>query len=88
MACIPPNPRRVGYIDPIHGPLDGPLYMGSHIHQQMVIKKIIVAYPLIFLVSAGSLCYQHSCFHCISYWPWRHSISEAIRCFRLQGLGC
>ena len=36
MACIPPNPRRVGYIDPIHGPLDGPLYMGSHIHQQNV----------------------------------------------------
>ena len=29
MACIPPNPRRVGYIHPIHGPLDGPLYMGS-----------------------------------------------------------
>ena len=26
MACIPPNPRRVGYIAPIHGPLDGPLY--------------------------------------------------------------
>jgi len=24
MAWIPPNPRRVGYIDPIHGPL----YMG------------------------------------------------------------
>ena len=33
MRCIPLNPRRVGYIDPIHGPLDGPLYMGSHIHQ-------------------------------------------------------
>ena len=33
MACIPPNPRRVGYIDPIHVPLDGPQYMGSHIHQ-------------------------------------------------------
>src|SRR6185503_1313005 len=31
--CFPPNPRRVEYIDPIHGPLDGPLYMGSHIHQ-------------------------------------------------------
>ena len=31
---IPPNPRRVGYKDPIHGPLDVPLYMGSHIHQQ------------------------------------------------------
>ena len=29
--CIPPNPRRVGYIVPIHGPL----YMGSHIHQQL-----------------------------------------------------
>ena len=29
MDCIPPNPRRVGYIVPIHGPLDGPLYMGS-----------------------------------------------------------
>ena len=30
MRCIPPNPRRVGYIDPIHVPL----YMASHIHQQ------------------------------------------------------
>jgi len=29
MACIPPNPRRVEYIVPIHGPLDVPLYMGS-----------------------------------------------------------
>ena len=29
MACIPPNPRRVGYIVPIHGSLDGSLYMGS-----------------------------------------------------------
>jgi len=35
MAYIPPNPRRMGYIDPIQGPLDGPLYMGSHIHQQL-----------------------------------------------------
>ena len=34
MACIPLNLRRVGYIDPMHGPLDGPLHMGSHIHQQ------------------------------------------------------
>ena len=33
MACIPPNPKRVGYIDPIHGPLDEPLYMGSQMHQ-------------------------------------------------------
>jgi len=29
MTCIPPNPRRVGYIVPTHGLLDGPLYMGS-----------------------------------------------------------
>ena len=29
MACISPNPRRVGYIDLIHGAL----YMCSHIHQ-------------------------------------------------------
>ena len=29
VTCIPPNPRRVGYIGPIHGPLDEPLYMGS-----------------------------------------------------------
>jgi len=28
IVCIPPNPRRVGYIVPIHGLLDGPLYMG------------------------------------------------------------
>jgi len=34
MVCIPPKPKRVGYIDSIHGPLDGPLYMCSHIHQQ------------------------------------------------------
>ena len=40
MACIPPNPRRVGYIDPIHGPLDGPLYMGSHIHQQLIRRML------------------------------------------------
>jgi hypothetical protein len=28
--CIPPNTRRVGYIDSIHGPLDGPLYTVQH----------------------------------------------------------
>jgi len=28
MACILPNPRRVGYIVPIHGPLDGPSIHG------------------------------------------------------------
>ena len=30
MACIPPNPRRVGYIVPIHGPLDmGSIYTNT-----------------------------------------------------------
>ena len=29
MAYITPNPRIVGYIVPIHGPLDEPLYIGS-----------------------------------------------------------
>ena len=29
MAYIPPNPRMVGSIVPIHGPLDEPLYIGS-----------------------------------------------------------
>ena len=37
MRCISPNPRRVGYIDPIHGPLDGPLYIASHIHQHTTV---------------------------------------------------
>ena len=41
MACIPPNPRRVGYIVPIHGPLDGPLYMGSiYSNSQLLSKKL------------------------------------------------
>ena len=38
MRCISPNPRRVGYIDSIHEPLDGPLYMGSQIHQQYLLS--------------------------------------------------
>ena len=50
MACIPPNPRRVGYIDPIHGPLDGPLYMGSHIHQQEEPSWIIITEIFLILI--------------------------------------
>ena len=42
MACIPPNPRRVGYIIPIHGLLDGPLYIGSHIHQHFYLLGIVL----------------------------------------------
>ena len=42
MACIPPNPRRVGYIVPIHGPLDGPLYMDSHIHRHIGLKDVVM----------------------------------------------
>jgi len=41
MACIPPNPRMVGYIDPIHGHLDGPLFMGS------IYSNSYVLYPYI-----------------------------------------
>ena len=37
--CIP-NPRRVDNIIAIHESLDGPLYMGSHIHQQSVMLII------------------------------------------------
>jgi len=39
MACIPPNPRKMGYIVPIHGPLDGPLYMGSIYTNKQDISK-------------------------------------------------
>ena len=40
MACIPPNPRRVGYIVPIHGSLDGPLYMGSIYSNSMIHEEV------------------------------------------------
>ena len=39
-VSIPPNSRRVGYIVSVHGPLDGPLYMGSHIHQHIQLHKL------------------------------------------------
>ena len=53
MACIPPNPKRVGYIDPIHGPLDRPLYMGSHIHQQVPCPLGPIEIPKLFLFAIG-----------------------------------
>ena len=37
MDYIPLNPRRVGYIIPIHGPLGGTLYMGS-IYSNSLVK--------------------------------------------------
>ena len=40
MACIPPNPRRVGYIDPIHGPLDGPLDMDTQAKKWRRVGKV------------------------------------------------
>jgi len=67
MACISPNPRRVGYIDPIHGPLDGPLYMGSHIHQQHALMWKRSAYMLGSAACLGqnthvtSSTYRHAC---------------------------
>jgi len=57
ITCIPPNPRRVGYIDPIHGPLDGPLYMGSHIHQQicqLCVKKQHISCVLVCVLDGFS----------------------------------
>ena len=40
--CIPPNPRRVGYIVPKHGPLDGPLYMGSIYSNTVVYLEVLI----------------------------------------------
>jgi len=34
MDDIPPTLEGWVYIIPIHEPIDGPLHMGSHIHQQ------------------------------------------------------
>ena len=45
MAYLPPNPRRVGYIVPINGPLDGPLYMGSIYTNSCDFKYLIVTVP-------------------------------------------
>ena len=42
MACILPNPRRMGYIDPIHEPLDEPLYMGSIYSQHNAIDWLTI----------------------------------------------
>ena len=62
MACIPSNPRRVGYIVPVHGPLDGPLYMGSIYTNILIIAIAFTNLPtcdveLIFII----LSYLHSC---------------------------
>ena len=63
MPCITPNPRRVGYIDPIHGPLDGPLYMGSiysnnkmYIHLTDLSHKSIVRKRACGMVSSSGIC--------------------------------
>ena len=45
MASIPPNHRMVGYIVPIHGPLDGPLYMDSIYTNSCNFKYLIVTVP-------------------------------------------
>ena len=59
MAYIHPNTRRVRYIDPIHGPLDGPLYMGSHIHQQicqLCVKKQHISCVLVCVWMGENPC--------------------------------
>jgi len=58
LPCIPPNPRRVGYIDPIHGPLDGPLYMGSHIHQHLF---------MLLLLGLKNLVADHNSCLCVQF---------------------
>ena len=50
MACIPPNPRRVGYIVPIHGPLDGPLNMGSIYSNRMRLHSWLTVLPKGFCI--------------------------------------
>ena len=54
MAYLPPNPRRVGYIVPINGPLDGPLYMGSiytNIHDYPYNYSLILCIGSVNIVS-------------------------------------
>ena len=46
MAYIPPNPRRVGCIVPIHGPLDVPLYMGSIYTNSKLFKQQTIQDPV------------------------------------------
>jgi len=40
MACIPPNPRRVGYIDPVHGLTYTPTLTHFN-HKPTVINKCV-----------------------------------------------
>jgi len=46
----------VGYIDPIHGPLDGPLYMGSHIHQHIRDRNMFISVQVFYLLCN---CIEH-----------------------------
>ena len=55
MACIPPNPRRVGYIVPIHGPLCGPLYMGS-IYSNSLVKAQRYKHEIILKTEVDHTC--------------------------------
>ena len=47
--CIPPNPRKVGDIVAIHEPLDGSLYMGSHIHQHFL-AILAIFFKMLYLL--------------------------------------
>ena len=63
IVSIPPNLRRVGYIVSVHGPLDGPLYMGSHIHQQNLFSSML---------SLGCVLV----YELLSHWPGSHSSEQ------------
>ena len=49
MTCIPPNPRRVGYIVPIHGPL----YMGLYTWAQYTPTSSMSEKTNVLFVSCG-----------------------------------
>jgi len=51
VACIPPNSRRVGYIDPIHGPLYTPTLLNASIISQKLLMCNLLAVTFYVRVS-------------------------------------
>ena len=49
--CIPPNPRMVGNIVAIHGPLDGPnTYTPTHLNNQHLLTQTTCAFTILQFV--------------------------------------
>jgi len=61
-CSIPPNPRWVGIYRPIHGPLNGPLYMGSiysnNFHYPFVSTILLLILFLWVLTNSSSPGFQ------------------------------